>query len=113
MTLDQRRKARAALYRYGFHMMRNNSADRAWQKAIEKTIDYYHGYDPVYEKLMDLRYFQRKKREETIQLLHIGSTTYQKHVLNLLSTVAVYAAQYGAFDEEEPEEKKGETHGDP
>ena len=33
----------------------------------------------------------------TIERLHIGRSTYQKAQTDLLSTVAVYAAQYGAL----------------
>ena len=35
--------------------------------------------------------------DEILEQLHIGRTTYQKALQDLLSTIAVYAAQRGAF----------------
>ena len=49
------------------------------------------------EDLMRLRYFERRTEDDTIERLHIGRSTYQKAQTDLLSTVAVYAAQYGAL----------------
>ena len=38
------------------------------------------------------------KEADVLEQLHIGRTTYQKAELDLLSTIAVYAAQNGAFN---------------
>ena len=35
--------------------------------------------------------------DDTIERLHIGRSTYQKAQSDLLSTVAVYAARFGAL----------------
>ena len=45
-----------------------------------------------------LRYLQHRKEADVLEQLHIGRTTYQKAELGLLSTIAVYAAQNGAFN---------------
>lgn len=44
-----------------------------------------------------MRYLQDRK-EADVEQPHIGRTTYQKAELDLLSTIAVYAAQNGAFN---------------
>ena len=46
---------------------------------------------------MRLRYFERRTEDDTIEQLHIGRSTYQKAQLDLLSTVAIYAARFGAL----------------
>lgn len=48
--------------------------------------------------LLQLRYLQHRKEADVLEQLHIGRTTYQKAELDLLSTIAVYAAQNGAFN---------------
>ena len=45
-----------------------------------------------------LRFFEQRPEDEILEQLHIGRTTYQKAELDLLSTIAVYAAQNGAFN---------------
>lgn len=45
---------------------------------------------------MRLRYFEHCTEEQTMGQLYIGRSTYQKAQLDLLSTVAVFAAQQGA-----------------
>ena len=47
--------------------------------------------------LFELRYVQHRTEEDVMEQLHIGRTTYQKAMQDLLSTVAVYAAARGAF----------------
>lgn len=97
MTRDQRTKTKEALRHYGTRQWTRSPANKAWANAIEQTMDYYRTADPIRAQLLQLRYFERRGEEETIDLLHIGRTTYQKAQLDLLSTVAVYAAQQGAF----------------
>lgn len=48
-------------------------------------------------ELFELRYVQNRTEEDVIERLHIGRTTYKKAHQDLLSTVAVYAAQRGAL----------------
>ena len=46
---------------------------------------------------MRMRFFENRPEDDILERLHIGRTTYQKALQDLLSTVAVYAAQRGAF----------------
>ena len=43
------------------------------------------------------RYVQHRTEDDVIDQLHIGRTTYQKAHQDLLSTIAVYAAERGVF----------------
>ena len=58
---------------------------------------YYRTADPIRAGLLQLRYLERRKEEDVLERLCIGRTTYQKAQLDLLSTVAVFAARYGAL----------------
>lgn len=97
MTEDQRAKTKLALRRYGTRQWACSPANVGWRRAIERTMDYYQQTDPTRADLMRLRYFERRTEDDTIERLHIGRSTYQKAQTDLLSTVAVYAAQYGAL----------------
>lgn len=97
MTHEQRIKTQNALRRYGTRQWAHSPANRAWAAAIEQAMSYYQTADPVRAQLLQMRYLERRSEEETIENLHIGRTTYQKAQLDLLSTVAVYAAQRGAL----------------
>ncbi len=79
------------------HNWARNPAERSWRAAIEEGVDYYKEHDPTRAQLFELRYVQNRPEEEVIELLHIGRTTYKKAQQDLLSTVAIYAAQKGAF----------------
>ena len=94
---DQRAKTKLALRRYGTRQWACSPANVGWRRAIERTMDYYQQTDPTRADLMRLRYFERRTEDDTIERLHIGRSTYQKAQTDLLSTVAVYAAQYGAL----------------
>lgn len=97
MTKEQREKTKLALRRYGTRQWVSNPLNRGWQLAIERTLDYYRQNDPLRADLMQMRYFERRTEDDTIERLHVGRTTYQKAQDDLLSTVAVYAAQFGAL----------------
>ena len=88
MTAEQRRKTREALQNYG---------TRQWARTIQQTQEYYRTADPIRADLLQLRYLERRKEEDVLERLCIGRTTYQKAQLDLLSTVAVFAARYGAL----------------
>ena len=47
--------------------------------------------------MFELRYVQHRTEDDVIDQLHIGRTTYQKAHQDLLSTIAVYAAERGVF----------------
>ena len=71
--------------------------ERSWRDAIEQGVAYYQEHDPVRAELFELRYVQNHTEEEVMERLHIGRSTYQKAQLDLLSTVAIYAARFGAL----------------
>ena len=97
MTREQRNATKMALRRYGTRNWARNPIERGWRAAIEQSVDYYKKEDPVRAELFELRYVQNRTEEEVIERLHIGRTTYKKAQQDLLSTVAVYAAQRGAL----------------
>ena len=71
--------------------------NRRWQSAIDEGLDYYQAHDPMRADLLRMRFFEQRPEDEILEQLHIGRTTYQKALQDLLSTIAVYAAQRGAF----------------
>lgn len=71
--------------------------DRSWCAAIEESLAYYRSRDPLRADLFELRYVQHRTEEDVMEKLNIGRSTYQKAMQDLLSTVAVYAAERGAF----------------
>lgn len=97
MTTQQRTMTRQALQRYGTRQWARSPINKQWQAAIEESLAYYEQHDPIRADLLKLRYLQHRREEEVIELLHIGRTTYQKAQTDLLSTIAIYAAQRGAF----------------
>ncbi len=97
MTKEQRQLTKEALRRYGTRQWACSPANAGWQRAIERTLEYYQEVDPLRADLMRLRYFERRTEDNTIEQLHIGRSTYQKAQLDLLSTVAIYAARFGAL----------------
>ena len=88
MTNEQRNKTRLALYRYGMRQRARNPVEHSWCAAIEESLTYY---------LFELRYVQHRTEDDVMDRLHIGRTTYKKAQQDLLSTVAVYAAERGVF----------------
>lgn len=95
MTNEQRLKVKKALWNYGILQRIESEENRRWCEAIQETIDYYKGRDPIREGLLQLRYLEHTTEEKTLDKLHIGRTTYQKAQLDLLSTLAVFAARRG------------------
>ena len=86
MTKKQRDATRSALLAYGRRQWARSPVNRRWEA------------DPIRADLLQLRYLQHRKEADVLEQLHIGRTTYQKAELDLLSTIAVYAAQNGAFN---------------
>ncbi len=97
MTAEQRKKTREALQNYGTRQWARSPANWGWARAIQQTQEYYRTADPIRAGLLQLRYLERRKEEDVLERLCIGRTTYQKAQLDLLSTVAVFAARYGAL----------------
>ena len=97
MTNEQRNKTRLALYRYGMRQRARNPVEHSWCAAIEESLTYYRQHDPLRADLFELRYVQHRTEDDVMDRLHIGRTTYKKAQQDLLSTVAVYAAERGVF----------------
>ena len=95
MTREQSKATKQAMQRYGTKQWARNPVERSWRAAIEQGVDYYN--DPLRAQLFELRYVQNRTEEDVIERLHIGRTTYKKAQQDLLSTIAVYAAQRGAL----------------
>ena len=68
-----------------------------WDAARSEGLAYYRKTDPLRADLFELRYVQHRTEDDVIDQLHIGRTTYQKAHQDLLSTIAVYAAERGVF----------------
>ena len=97
MTPEQRDVTRNALRKYGERHWARTPEHRRWQSAIDEGLDYYQVHDPMRADLLRMRFFEQRPEDEILEQLHIGRTTYQKALQDLLSTIAVYAAQRGAF----------------
>lgn len=70
--------------------------DRLWLQAIQKTEAYYKQQkDSISAIVLDLHFRQRMSKDKTLQHAFIGGTSYDKAVTDILSTLAVYAAQLG------------------
>ena len=72
--------------------------NRRWEKAIEDSMAYYKGSGSHPGRSAAAALSAHRKEADVLEQLHIGRTTYQKAELDLLSTIAVYAAQNGAFN---------------
>ena len=67
-----------------------------WKRAIQLAEEYYREADPgLRGSILQLRYMERRRREEVMDKLNISYSTYQKAHDDLLSTIAVFAAHYG------------------
>ena len=96
MTQEQRRKTQEALGFYGQRNWVYGPRNWGWKKAIEQTEAYYREADPgLRGSILQLRYMERRTREEVMDKLNISYSTYQKAHSDLLSTIAVFAAHYG------------------
>ena len=93
---DEKRRGEA-LYRYGMRQRARNPVEHSWCAAIEESLTYYRQHDPLRADLFELRYVQHRTEDDVMDRLHIGRTTYKKAQQDLLSTVAVYAAERGVF----------------
>ena len=97
MTAEQRRKTREALQNYGTRQWARSPANWGWARAIQQTQEYYRTADPIRAGLLQLRYLERRKEEDVLKRICKLEPTNKKPHHNLLSTVAVFAARYGAL----------------
>ena len=95
MTQQQRRATRNALARYGQRGYRQTFEGRGWSLAIEQALSYYDQTDPIRARLLRMRYFEHRSIEDVMEQLNLSYSTYQKAHIDLLSTIAVYAAHNG------------------
>ncbi len=95
MTTEQRRQARDALWHWELLERAADGESGLWLHAIRRTAAYYEGLDPIRAGIIELRYRRHLTEERTREALHIGHSTYRKGVDDILSTLAVYAAQLG------------------
>ena len=86
MTQEQRQKTKEALSRYGQKNWVYGPCNWGWKRAIQPGLR---------GSILQLRYMERRRREEVMDKLNISYSTYQKAHDDLLSTVAVFAAHYG------------------
>ena len=96
MTQEQRQKTKEALSRYGQKNWVYGPCNWGWKRAIQLAEEYYRETDPgLRGSILQLRYMERRTREEVMDKLNISYSTYQKAHSDLLSTIAVFAAHYG------------------
>ena len=96
MTQEQRQKTKEALSRYGQKNWVYGPCNWGWKRAIQLAEEYYREADPgLRGSILQLRYMERRRREEVMDKLNISYSTYQKAHDDLLSTIAVFAAHYG------------------
>ena len=96
MTQEQRQKTKEALSRYGQKNWVYGPCNWGWKRAIQLAEEYYREIDPgLRGGILQLRYMERRTREEVMDKLNISYSTYQKAHSDLLSTIAVFAAHYG------------------
>lgn len=73
-----------------------NVKDQLWLRAIQQTEDYYsHQTGSLSSIVFDLHFRHKMTKVETLQHGHMSNTTYEKAVTDILSTLAVFAAQMG------------------
>lgn len=95
MTLEQRQKTKAALWCYPHWRKMDEPVRQSWCRAVEQTVEYYRSREPMRSELIRVRFFGHATEEHTLRQLNIGHSTYQKAVLDILTTLAVYAARRG------------------
>ena len=82
--------------RYGQKNWVYGPCNWGWKRAIQLAEEYYREADPgLRGSILQLRYMERRRREEVMDKLNISYSTYQKAHDDLLSTIAVFAAHYG------------------
>lgn len=97
MTTEHRRQCRNALWNWELIERQPDVQNACWAYAMQQTAAYYERTDPIRSGILRERYRHHLTEEQVVERLHIGRTTYQKANSDLLSTLAVYAAQIGAL----------------
>lgn len=97
MTAEQRRKTREALQNYGTRQWARSPANWGWARAIQQTQEYYRTADPSVQACSSCATWSAARRRMCWSGSASDAPPYQKAQLDLLSTVAVFAARYGAL----------------
>ena len=97
MTPEQRDVTRNALRKYGERHWRARRKTAAGKAPLMRASTTIRCTTPCGQTCYGCAFFEQRPEDEILEQLHIGRTTYQKALQDLLSTIAVYAAQRGAF----------------
>ena len=77
--------------------------DRLWLQAIQRTESYYQKQAGSLPSIVfDLHFRQKLSKPDTLQHGRMSSTTYEKAITDILSTLAICAAELGllsSFDD--------------
>ena len=77
MTQEQRQKTKEALSRYGQKNWVYGPCNWGWKRAIQLAEEYYREADPgLRGSILQLRYMERRRREEVMDKLNISYSTY-------------------------------------
>ncbi|OUN38640.1 hypothetical protein B5G28_08585 [Faecalibacterium sp. An77] len=99
MTAKHRKLCLFYLNCWGLLERCSDSKEQRWLLAIQKTEAYYLTREGAISAIVfDLHFRRKLSRSKTIQEGHISATSYDKALTDILSTLAVYAAQDGLLD---------------
>lgn len=100
MVLTHRKLCLKYLNCWGLLEKSSDFKDQQWLRAIQKTEAYYLTQKgSIGAIVLDLHFRQKMSETDTIKRSCIGRTTYQNVVTDIVSTLAVYAAQDGLLDD--------------
>lgn len=95
MIWEHRQKAKNALWNYHLYLAMDEPQYTEWCLAVDEALAYYKSHDQTQIKLIKIRFFNHATEQKTLELLHIGRTTYQKYCTDIFSTIAIFAAKRG------------------
>lgn len=100
MIITHRKLCLKYLNCWGLLEKSSDPKDRRWLRAIQKTESYYLTQKgSIGAIVLDLHFRQKMSETDTIKRSCIGRTTYHKAVTDIISTLAVYAAQDRLLDD--------------
>ena len=96
MTFKHRKICLAYLNCWALLEHSHAAKDQLWLQAIQKTAAYYKQQnDSISAIVLDLHFRQKLSKDKVLQQASIGGTSYNYAITDILSTLAVYAAQMG------------------
>lgn len=94
MMFRHRKICLAYMQCWGLLETSRNTKDRLWLQAIRQTEAYYRQQVGSSSSIvLDLHFKLKLSKTDTLQNGRMSSTTYEKAVTDILSTLAVFAAQ--------------------